>query len=181
MDFNRDCSYIRAMSPDMGPSSSPRPDITMVQDGNQSIHLSLLLMSSTLPLLIFREKTKHSISLSPTPHHSLAHHNSTCLPGCRRLQVGLCFLCGAWGRSTQVCVWVSLACSGRHGPGWCGSGAGVLSSLTRNPWLRLFEPQPHKQHGMGQSCCWTPLVRKKARNCFFTNVSLCSSSLILIK
>lgn len=123
MDFNRDCSYIRAMSPHMGPTSSPRPDITMVQDGNQGVHLSLLLLSSTLQLLIFREKTKHSVSLSPTPHHSLAHHNSSCLPGCCRLQVGLCFLCGAWGRSSQVCVWVSLACSGRH------SAAGVVVVL----------------------------------------------------
>ena len=45
MDFNRDCSYIKAMSPDMGPTTSPCPDITMVQDGNQGVHLSLLLIS----------------------------------------------------------------------------------------------------------------------------------------
>ena len=40
-DLNRDCGCIRALNLDMGPISSPGPNITMALDGNQATHLQL--------------------------------------------------------------------------------------------------------------------------------------------
>ncbi|KAK7812285.1 hypothetical protein U0070_024439 [Myodes glareolus] len=53
MNSNTDCGCIGAMNPDIGPSSSPGPDITVALGGNQATHTSLLLiasLSSDLPL-----------------------------------------------------------------------------------------------------------------------------------
>lgn len=82
MDSNRYLCGIRAMSTDMGPSSSSGPGSTMALSGKQVAHLRQLLISLTssdLPLSTGHEPFSHS--LSPMPRYAFVNHNSVCLPG----------------------------------------------------------------------------------------------------
>ncbi|KAL6031566.1 hypothetical protein STEG23_032261, partial [Scotinomys teguina] len=65
-DINTDYSRIRAMNPDLGPSSSPDEDIIIALGSNQATHNSLFLttfVSSDMPLSTGHEPVSVSVTL----------------------------------------------------------------------------------------------------------------------
>ena len=77
MDINTDHGYIRAMNLDMGPGSSPGPDITMALGGNEATHVSPSCTLSPPQVCRCPQDTSHSVSLYLA---LFAHGNSARLP-----------------------------------------------------------------------------------------------------
>lgn len=95
-----------------GPSNSLGPDITMVMGGNQAYSSLLWLLGKFL----CPQNMNHCIclSLSTTSQPSFAHYSAFLL-GTARRQDGLCFLLGAQGISSYVCICLSFFCSDHYG------------------------------------------------------------------
>ncbi|ERE72064.1 hypothetical protein H671_6g15201 [Cricetulus griseus] len=73
------------MNLDMGPGSSPGPDITMALGGNQAISISQLLTDFTSSdMLLSTGNEPFSLYLSPIPLHKFAHHDNAYLPCARK-------------------------------------------------------------------------------------------------
>lgn len=70
--ISRAMDIIRAMNPDMDPSSSPGTDITMSLGDNQVTHVSPLLTASPLQTFFCPQKINHSVSFSfSLPYHTI--------------------------------------------------------------------------------------------------------------
>lgn len=105
-----------SLNPVMGPSRSPAQAIILALGGNETTHLSPLLIylaSSDMPLFMGHELF---VFLFPTLLHTFAHYSNAHLLGAKRCQVGQCILLGASGGLTQACMHLFLSCLDCHGP-----------------------------------------------------------------